>query len=218
MDVVVHMAAKADESAPWEQILHCNVEGAYNVFEASRQAGVGRVVSASSVMVSWGYQLDEPYKAIKEGRFQDVPDEIPIVTHRDPVRPTEPYSASKVWGEALARVYADVHHLSCICLRIGWVNAQDRPWDPALVPVWSSQRDIVQLVERSINAPRALRFDIFYGVSDNRYRWVDIQHAREALGYVPQDRGEDHVEPTDPQDGQSSRHNPLDASHQGTGG
>jgi nucleoside-diphosphate-sugar epimerase len=192
MDVVVQMAADPRPHASWEQILSSNVIGVYNVFEACRQAGVRRIVLASSVMASWGYQADEPYRAIKEGRFGDVPDRIPEVTHLDPPRPTEPYSASKVWGEALARVYSDVHGLSCICLRIGAVNAPDRPANLALCSVWSSQRDVVQLVERCVDAPDALRFDIFYGISNNRHRWVDIAHAREGVGYVPQDRAEDY--------------------------
>ena len=191
MDVVVQMAADPNEDAPWESTLRSNVIGAYHVFEACRQAGVERVVFASSVMASWGYQLDEPYRAIKECRFADVPDPIPLVTHLDPPRPTEPYSASKVWGEALARCYSDVHGLSCICLRIGWVNAEDRAWNPEIAAVWVSQRDIVQLVERCVDAPEDLRFDVFYGISDNRHRWVDIGHARDVVGYVPQDRAED---------------------------
>ncbi len=29
--------------------------------------------------------------------------------------------------------------------------------------------------------------------SDNRYNLVDIQHARDVLGYTPQDRAEDHL-------------------------
>jgi nucleoside-diphosphate-sugar epimerase len=191
MEVVVHMAADPDPDTKWENILSSNVTGAYHTFEACRQAGVKRVIFASSVMASWGYQLDEPYKAIQESRFDQVPSEFPIVSHLDPVRPTEPYSASKVWGEALARVYADVHGLSCICLRIGWVNGADRPYLPEVSAVWCSQRDIVDLVERCVQAPEELRFDIFYGVSNNRYRWVDINHPRQVLGWVPQDRTED---------------------------
>lgn len=193
VEVVVQMAADPDPGARWKSTLSSNVIGVYNVFEACRQAGVKRVVFASSVMTSWGHQLDEPYKAIQESRFEDVPDDIPIVTHLDPVRPTEPYSASKVWGEALARVYADVHGLSCVCLRIGWVNSVDRPHLPHYVAVWCSQRDIVDLVERAVQAPEDLRFDIFYGVSNNRYRWVDIDHPREVLGWVPQDSAEDRL-------------------------
>lgn len=39
-----------------------------------------------------------------------------------------------------------------------------------------------------MDAPDALRFDIFHGVSNNHYRWVDLDHAREKVGYIPQDR------------------------------
>ena len=186
-DVVVQMAADPRPDAPWESTLQSNVIGVYNVFEACKQAGVKRIVFASSVMACWGYQLDEPYKAIRECRFGDVPDEIPLVTHTDPPRPTEAYSASKVWGEALARVYSDSHGLSCICLRIGWVCAEDEAYKEDLGGVWCSQRDIVDLVERCVNAPEDLRFDIFFGLSDNRYRWADIEHPRDVVGYVPRD-------------------------------
>ena len=193
MDVVVQMAADPRTEAPFEKILESNIIGVYNVFEACRLEKVKRVVYASSVMASWGYQFDEPYKAIKECRFGDVPQPVPRVGHKDLPRPTEPYSASKIWGEALARTYSDVHGLSCLCVRIGWVNDQDRPFKPELASVWCSQRDITQLTERCINASDEIRFDIFYGVSDNRYRWVDTDHARSVLGHVPQDRAEDRL-------------------------
>ena len=76
------------------------------------------------------------------------------------------------------------------------MNAEDRPhrgggWGGT----WCSQRDIVQLVERCVNAPDDLRFGIFYGMSDNRWCWVDIQNARDVLGYAPQDRAEERVVP-----------------------
>jgi len=38
-----------------------------------------------------------------------------------------------------------------------------------------------------VEAPEDVRFDVFYGVSDNRARFRDIAHAREVIGYVPQD-------------------------------
>ncbi len=193
MDVVVQLAADPRPNAKWEETLQSNMVGAYNVFEACREAGVKRIVYASSIMVSWGYQQDEPYKAIREGRFEDVPDEIPIVSHLDPPRPTEPYSASKVWGEALARTYSDVHGISCICLRIGGVNAEDKPSSAGGAAIWCSQRDIVDIVSNCVEAPDDLKFDIFYGISDNRYRWVDMAHAKDVLGFEPQDRGEDRL-------------------------
>ena len=40
VDVVVHLAANARGGATWEDLLNPNIIGTYNVFEASRQAGV----------------------------------------------------------------------------------------------------------------------------------------------------------------------------------
>lgn len=195
-DTVIQMAADPRPEAPWESTLNSNMIGVYNVFEASRLEGVKRIVYASSVMASWGNQFDEPYKAIKECRFADVPDPIPLIKHTDPPRPTEPYSASKVWGEALARTYSDSHGMSCLCVRIGWVNAQDIPDRPELAAVWCSQRDIVDITLRCANAPDDLRFDIFYGISKNRYCWLDMSHPKEVLGFEARDSAEERLSKT----------------------
>ncbi|MDA0748006.1 MAG: NAD(P)-dependent oxidoreductase [bacterium] len=191
---VVHMAADPRPEAPWESILHSNIQGTYNVFEAARLAGVKRILYASSGQATLGYRLEEPYKAISEGRYDNVPDPIPQITRTSPTRPMNIYGASKVWGEGLARTYADVHGLSSLVLRIGWVVAEDQPPTPITRDVWCSQRDIVQLIECCINAPESLRYDIFYGMNDDRYRWVDIDHARKTVGFNPQDRAADFLE------------------------
>ena len=187
MDVVVHMAADASGAGGWESILNNNIISTYHVFDECRLSGVRRVIFASSIQVSAGYRVDEPYRAIFRKRIEDMPTEIPVITHERPTRPMNLYSSSKVWGEALAHVYAYRHGMSCICLRIGWVLAENRPRSHD----WCSQRDIAQLVERCITAPESVRFDIFYGVSENQYRWIDIEHARQVVGYVPQDNASD---------------------------
>lgn len=191
MDTVVHMAADPRPDAQWDSLLQSNIVGTRNAFEAATRTGVKRVVYASSIMVSWGYQADDPYKALSEGRFGDLAkQEIHTVTHEWPPRPTGLYPATKVWGEALARYSADVNGLSSLCLRIGWVNAEDHPHRPESGAVWCSQRDVVQLVEKAVEAPDHLKFGIYYGVSNNKWRWVDIDHAREELGYIPRDSAE----------------------------
>lgn len=189
MDVVVHMAADPSGGGGWESVLKSNIMGAYNAFEACRLAGVKRMVYASSIQASSGYRGEEPYASFARGESDG---ERPIVDNTMPTRPMNIYASSKVWGEALARTYADVHGLSCLCLRIGWVVKEDKPRDRG-ADIWCSQRDIVAVTEGCVNAPDDVMFDIFYGMSDNQYRWVDIDHAREVLGYVPQDRAEDRV-------------------------
>ncbi|MFC1891417.1 NAD-dependent epimerase/dehydratase family protein [Thermodesulfobacteriota bacterium] len=189
MDVVVHLAA--DITHNWESILNSNIIGAYNAFEACRQAGVGRVIVGSSITVSDGYTEEEPYKAIHEKRYEDVPADFPKVTPNIPAKPMNLYSSSKVWWESLARTYSHEYGMSCIAIRIGQVE-RDRPRPPQGASIFVSVRDIVQIFELCINADDSLRFDIFYGMSNNDWRWVDIEHARDELGFEPQDRAEDN--------------------------
>jgi hypothetical protein len=47
--------------------------------------------------------------------------------------------------------------------------------------------DLTKLVVGSIDAPDDLRFGIFHGVSNNRWKRLDISDARAILGYNPED-------------------------------
>jgi nucleoside-diphosphate-sugar epimerase len=194
MDVVVHMAADPDGRAGWESVLNNNIVGSYHLFDASRLAGVKRVIYASTNQVVFGFRVDEPYHSLFAGRYDDPAlDAFHPIDHTQPARPLNYYACSKVFGEALAHMYAYVHGLSCICLRIGWVTDDDQLPHPNARILWCSQRDIVQLVERCINAPSSLRFDTFFGQSNNQYNLVDIEHAKNVLGYAPQDRAEERL-------------------------
>ena len=80
--------------------------------------------------------------------------------------------------------------MSVLCLRIGAVTAEDRPVQTRQVAVWCSQRDIGGMIEKCVEAPPELRFDIFYVTSNNRWGYRDLEHAREVLGFEPQDSAE----------------------------
>ncbi len=174
---------------PFDELLRANVIGTYNVFEASRRAGVRRVVYASSGATVSAYERDMPYRALAEGRYDEVGAWTPL-THETPVRPAGLYGVSKVWGEALGRHYADAHDLSVLCVRIGHVTAEDRPRAPRDFSVWCSQRDIARIIEACLRAPATLRFDVFFAVSNNRWSYRDLDHARRVLGFEPQDAAE----------------------------
>jgi nucleoside-diphosphate-sugar epimerase len=191
MEAVVHLAADP-AGRGWESLLHNNIIGAYNVFEACRQAGVRRIVAASTIQVSTGNMEMEPYKAIIEGRYQDVPADFPKVKGLDLPRPRNLYAASKMWSESLAQVYAYSHGMSCLCVRPGWVVDQDRSPRQDSDHLWCSQADMAQLIQCCVDAPEDLRFGIYYGMSDNQWRWVDLEDARQQVGYQPVDRAEDH--------------------------
>jgi nucleoside-diphosphate-sugar epimerase len=185
MHMVVHLAANPDPGASWDSLLHNNIEATYHVFEACRLSGVRRVVYASSGQAILGYRHQEPYKGVAEGYCHNRP--LPQVTYDMPTKPINVYGCTKVWGEALARTYADAHGLSCLCIRFGWVLAKDALPYPNQRDVWCSGRDAVQMVERCLAAPDFLRYDIFQAFSKSPYLWKDISHAQAVLGYDPQD-------------------------------
>jgi uronate dehydrogenase len=169
IDCVVHLAGVPVE-AEWEKVLPLNIVGCYHVFEAARRRGVKRVVFASSNHVV-GFHRRE--------RFLD-----------DSVlpRPDTRYGVSKVFGEALGRLYADKYGLSVACLRIGSFCTPDRPTEARQLLTWISHRDMVQLTRRCIDFPN-YHFVVAYGVSNNsRARWDNANV--EFLGYLPEDNSE----------------------------
>ena len=189
VDVAVHLAAFLG-SPDWSGHLSGNVIGAYNVYEAARLAGVKRVVFASSGATVQGFEQTAPYDAIIAGRYDEVPEGFPKVTHES-MRPRGVYGAAKVWGEALGRVYSDDHGLSVLCVRIGRVNQANRPESAAEVSRYLSHRDVCQVLQRCIDAPDDLRYGVFLATSNNRWGYRDLEHARRVLGYEPQDSAED---------------------------
>ena len=191
IDTVVHLAAAAGDNNAPADIMRSNVVGAYNVFEAARLAGVARVIFASSGATVSGWEREAPLKHIVAGDYDKVGDWAPL-THESPVRPAGLYGASKVWGEALGRHYSDAHGMSVICLRIGRVKEEDRPSGPRDLSVWCSQRDVVRMIVACIEAPASVRFDTFFVVSDNRWNYRDLGHARAVLGWAPLDAAENY--------------------------
>lgn len=172
VDTVVHLAADSSFSAGWESLLPRNVIGVQHVFQAAQEAGCRRVIFASSIHAVAGY-----------------PPETQVHTDMD-VRPLNLYGATKAWGEVLARFYADQRGISMICLRFGWVLGRERltpQIEQRHLDIVLTYDDLVRLVCASIAAPDSLRFGIFHGVSDNRWKRLDISDARAMLGYAPED-------------------------------
>ncbi|MFH1570000.1 MAG: NAD(P)-dependent oxidoreductase [Gemmatimonadota bacterium] len=193
MDAVVHLAADPG-TGKWDSLLHSNVVGAYNILEACRQAGVKRVVAASTIQVSTGQRSQEPYCAVSRGRIEALPPGVPPVSDAMPAEPRNLYASTKVFNESLCRTYAHGHGMSCLAIRIGWVVAEDRPPNRRALDIWCSQRDIGGLIRACVDAPEEVRFAIFYGMSSNRTGWVDLENARQLLGFVPRDRAEDYLD------------------------
>ncbi len=192
VDTVVHLAgytgsAEDPRVEDWEGNLQGHIVGTRNVLEASHQAGVKRVVFVSSGCAILGYEREFPYCHLVAGEYDKVPETWPMADQTWPVRPDGIYGAAKVFGEAAGYSYSDIHGISVLCLRIGAVLDTDRPKLRRQYPGYLSQRDIAQAIEKSIDAPESVRYEIFDIISNNRWAWRSIEHARKVLGYEPQD-------------------------------
>jgi dTDP-4-dehydrorhamnose reductase len=143
--------------------------GAYNAFNAAKEAGCRRLVFASSIDVVMGY-----YRR-------------PEVAWDAPVYPTNMYGATKCWGEALGRVYSDQHGLSCICVRLTSPTfSQSGDWDAEDLMSTTSPRDCAQLFGCCVDAAD-VGFAIVNGISRHRYPRLDLAISSRVVGYEPQD-------------------------------
>ena len=188
IDCVVHMAAYLGPSDASQ--LSVNIEGTYNVFEAAKDAGVKRFVFGSSGATQMGYEQEEPVLSMVEARYDDIPDPPGRVYHDSPARPDRMYGVAKVAGEVMGRYYSETHGMSVICIKLGRVTAENKPDAPRNAAVYLSHRDAAQIVWRCVEASADVRYDIVYGVSDNRTRFRDLEHTTKLVGYVPQDGAE----------------------------
>ena len=73
------------------------------------------------------------------------------------------------------------------CIRIGNVN--DKPLDKRRLSIWIKPEDLVKLIRIGLEHPD-IRFEIFYGASNNEAAWWDNSNARR-FGYLPEGRSEE---------------------------
>jgi uronate dehydrogenase len=167
VDAIVHFGGVSVEDT-FDRILHANLLGTFNVYEAARKLGIKRIVYASSGQVTGFYPTDV------------------IVDPSMPVRPSSLYGLSKSFGENLARLFHDRYGIETVCLRIAMCFPE--PTTHRMLRSYLSYRDLCSLVERSLLAPN-VGHAIVYGVSDNRdslWRNPDAQR----IGWRPQDSSE----------------------------
>ena len=170
VDVLIHFAGTSVER-PLPEIIDNNLRALVEVYEGARRQGVRRVVFASSNHAIGMY---------------------PVTEHLEldcALRPDGFYGLSKVWGEALARMYWDKHGIESICVRIG--SCLERPTEPRHLSTWFGHRDLMHFLDRCIEA-EGVGFMTVWGVSANTRSWWDNRGA-DHLGYVPTQNAEDYA-------------------------
>lgn len=212
-DAVVHLAAYPFTDGEWMDIFEPNILGMYNALEAAREAEVESFVFGSTNHVMGMYEEEHRPELYS-------PEYGLVIGHDDPVRPDSYYGSSKSFGEDLGRYYVENYEYPkrFYALRICSVRHEenDHPYGDAeqgvedgewergsdryeeevarMKATWQSRRDFAHEIDCCLQDD-SVEFDIFSGVSNNRSRWYDLEHARSKIGYNPQDDGSEWDEP-----------------------
>lgn len=138
-----------------------NTQLAFNVYRASVEAGVKRVIVASSVHA---HMPLDPHNGIS-------------LDPSAPPFPDSPYGAGKVFVEALGRYYATRKKLEVICLRFGSVGwGKPNLADPEH-HLWLSDRDCIQLVKLCVEVEEIPNsYAIINAVSNNKGLMHDLSN------------------------------------------
>jgi len=169
VDVLIHLAGTSVER-PLPEIIENNLVALHQVYEGARRNKVRRIVFASSNHAFGMHSVNNKLKL-------DAP-----------FRPDGFYGLSKVWGEAMARMYWDKHGIEGISVRIGTAMGKP-PAEFRHLSTWFGNEDLIELMMQCINVPD-VGYMAVWGVSNNTRSYWDNTGA-EKLGFNPKQNSED---------------------------
>lgn len=174
---LIHLAATPDDADFVTQLLPNNFLGVYHVLEAAREAGVKRMILASSGQVVWYQRFHGPFP----------------ITANDAPTPRYWYAAGKVFLEASGRAFAEKFGIEVIAVRLGWcprtadhiTELQQEEWGP---DVYLSPGDAGRFFACAVEVPGPIRFAVVYATSKpKRENFYDLAATEKLLGYRPLD-------------------------------
>lgn len=190
-DAVVHLAAIPNpRTAPADVTFHTNVQGTWNVLQAAEEAGVRRVVVASSD-AALGLHYNPPGYG---------PQYLPI-DEDHPLRPVEFYSLSKEVTEAMCRSYANRGKLEVLAIRPTHIvfppeypELEARGADVQNYHIWTyvSPEDVAQGFRRALEVARAPWQAFFISAADGLNTRPTLDMLRERYGELPPIRNPDY--------------------------
>jgi len=174
---LIHLAATPDDDDFVSRLLPNNILGVYNVFEAARQAGVRRMILASTGQVFWARRTTGPWPV----RVNDTP------------TPRYWYAAAKMFLEGAGFAFADAHGIEVVVVRLGWC-----PRTPEQVQeiseldwaqdVYLSPNDAGRFFRCAAEATLTERFVVVFATSKPvKIARNDLEPAQRLLGFLPQD-------------------------------
>jgi nucleoside-diphosphate-sugar epimerase len=184
VSAIVHLAATPDDDDFLTTLLPNNIVGVFHVLEAAREAGVRRVVLASTGQVVWWQRMRGP---------------LPITADVQPT-PRGWYAATKCFLEGAGRAFAEAHGRSVIAVRLGWCprtpeQAREIAETDWARDVYLSPGDAGRFFACAVEAPEDVRYAVVYACSKpERTLMYDPEPARRITGYEARDTWPEGVE------------------------
>lgn len=176
IEYVIQLAGEPNQHAEfYGDLEELNFEIPHNLFDEALEAKqLKRIIFASSIHAVDAY-----------------PNDVQVKT-TDPIRPSGLYGVSKVYIEALATHHAYVNDIPSIGIRIAdyTVNNEkllDEEVDEAGMAMFFSARDMNHLIDCCLEAELDEPYLLVNGLSNNTFKRLSIEEAKNKLGYEPQD-------------------------------
>jgi nucleoside-diphosphate-sugar epimerase len=190
---VVHLAAIANpRTAPADVTFRINVQGTWSVLQAAEDAGVKRVVVASSD-AALGLHYNPP---------DWQPQYLPI-DEDHPLRPIDFYSLSKEVTESICRSYANRGRLEVLAIRPTHIvfppeypELAARGSDVQNYHLWTyvAPEDVAQAFQRCLSVDRAPYQAFFISAAEGLNTRPTLELVRERYGKLPEVRAPAYFE------------------------
>ena len=167
-----------------------NIEATFNVYNEVKNAGVKKIIFASTNHTQHGDTLltNPETLDLKKNR---------ILSLENNTNPDSLYAVSKLFGEDLGKYFSEQHKIKFIGLRIGWIVKGDDPTimcgtpsEDYLRSMYLSHRDCIQAFERALESSRD--FLIAYAISNNSTKVFDLKETSRTLNFYPEDDSENY--------------------------
>ena len=169
VDVLVHLAGTSVER-PLPEVISNNLVGLAEIYEGARRNNVKRIIFASSNHAFGMHSVNSKLKLDAD------------------FRPDGWYGLSKVWGEAMARMYWDKHGIEGISIRIG-TSMGKPPENFRMLSTWLGSEDLTHLIMQCITVPDIGYMAVWACSNNDRAYWDNT--GAEKLGYKPAQNAED---------------------------
>ncbi|HEX3315873.1 MAG TPA: NAD(P)-dependent oxidoreductase [Gemmataceae bacterium] len=174
-DTLIHLAATPDDADFIAEILPNNLLGVYHILESAQQAGIRRLILASSGQVVW---------------YERLTAKKPIGVDTQPT-PKFWYAAGKLFLEGAGRAFAEKFGLSVLAVRLGWCPRSKEQIDEIAASDWAkdvylSPDDAGRFFADAAESAQPDGYAVVYASSRPLVRqYMDMEPTVRITGYQP---------------------------------